>query len=222
MKHNARSAAAGCLALGVSVLVALPSARADEPVPTSNGSTNVTSPQPTTGNSAPQGEYTQAVYPLPAPQPVYTGLTVDSTGEYSEAPVGYHYEKKSHLAPIIVGVSGFGLGYLAAAATGFLGIAANLTTSGPRTDFPLMFIPIAGPFAALASQPENQRSDGFTAALSVMGGAQIAGASVLIAGIAMGKRTVLVEDKPKRVKETWAVLPVVSPDQGGVAFHGTF
>lgn len=137
---------------------------------------------------------------------------------------GYHYEKKRYIAPIIVGASSFGVGWLASCALGMLGMIASTNdfTTGPRTNWPMAYIPVAGPFVTLGSMPDNVRSDGMTAALATLGGVQIAGLGVLIGGLAAGKRDVLVRDKRPRSALAWSVQPVLSPTTNGVLLGGSF
>jgi hypothetical protein len=139
------------------------------------------------------------------------------------APPGYHYEQKRFLAPILGGGVTLGVGWAASAVTGLIGkiITMGISDGGPGTEFGPMFVPLVGPFITLGLQPANQRSDGFTAAAVVMGGGQIVGASLLIAGLAMGKQTVLVEDEPLD-DLSFSVVPVVGNTLNGMMIQGTF
>ncbi|MEZ4312143.1 MAG: hypothetical protein R3F14_29295 [Polyangiaceae bacterium] len=157
-------------------------------------------------------------YGVAPPPPPSLAFAYDGSG----APPGYHYEKKRFLAPIIGGAATLGVGWLASLATAGLGVIANTNSLNPErtTNWALMAIPIAGPFTTLADMREDARTDGMTAALAIMGGAQIVGTGFLIGGLAAGKRDVLVRDKDFASTLTFA--PLVSPTLGGAAVSGAF
>jgi hypothetical protein len=139
-------------------------------------------------------------------------------------PPGYHYENKRYIAPIIVGASALGVGWLASSALGALGMIASLNdiSTEPRTNWATNYIPVVGPFVTLGGQPESQRRDGMTAALVALGTVQIAGLGVLIGGLAAGKREVLVRDRRPRSDLSFSVQPVFSPTTNGVLIGGSF
>lgn len=137
---------------------------------------------------------------------------------------GYHYEKKRYIAPIIIGAASLGVGWLASSALALLGMIAstNDISTEPRTNWATNFIPVAGPFVTLGTQPESRRSDGMTAALVTLGTVQIAGLGLLVGGLAAGKRDVLVRDRRPRSDVSFSVRPVVGPTTSGVLIGGSF
>lgn len=153
------------------------------------------------------------------PPPAITASPIETPPP--PAPPGYHYEQKRALPLLIVGASTLGLGWVASSATGALGLFINASTfdATETTDFGPMFVPLAGPFITLGMQPRSQRSDGFTAAAMVMGGSQIVGASLLIGGLALGKKRELVLDRSP-YEATISVRPVVGSAMTGLVFAG--
>ncbi|XXY45047.1 hypothetical protein WME91_34105 [Sorangium sp. So ce269] len=79
-------------------------------------------------------------------------------------------------------------------------------------------IPLVGPFVMMGTLPERGRSAGLMTTLGVIGGAQVAGAGLLIAGLAMGRQKTLTPlEREARIQ----VLPLLGPAMAGMAVAGT-
>jgi hypothetical protein len=177
---------------------------------------------------APPG-YAQPVYPPPtyyAPAPGYPppGYSLYPPRPAKPVPMnpddpppGYHTESRARSGLVVGGAVMFGISYVLSALVAVSGQATGSSEYGP------LFIPIVGPFIALGSTHALQATnDGLQQAGRALGAVglvfdgviQVAGASLIVVGLA-ASRDVVVRDPPPGV-------PEVGLGPGGATARWTF
>ncbi|WP_437507657.1 hypothetical protein [Sorangium sp. So ce1099] len=154
------------------------------------------------------------------PAPLHTAAPpILGAGAPDAAPPGFRYENKFRAAPIIAGSVTLGLGW--ATSFGLVTVAGLGNLGGDESSSPSWapaLIPLVGPFVMMGTLPERGRSAGLMTTLGVIGGAQVAGAGLLIAGLAMGRQKTLT---PIEQEARIQVLPLVGPAMAGMVLAGT-
>jgi hypothetical protein len=160
-----------------------------------------------TSGFAQEGGYAPVTAPAPRATPV---------------PPGYHIEHHVRFGPLVAGSIASALGY---------SLGALAASSGCRSDR-WLFVPLAGPFVALATEPEHVTSgpcddpEGLRHAVRAWSGImQLIGGPLILLG---ANPTVdVVADRPRSHSRagsgpTVAIMPALGPSTGSVVVLGTF
>jgi hypothetical protein len=132
-------------------------------------------------------------------------------------PPGYHTESRSRSGFVVSGAVMFGIAYVLSATAAIAAESANDSGYGP------LFIPVVGPFVAMGSTHTFQgTSDAAEQVGRVFGGIglvvdgllQVAGASLIVVGLAV-RKDVVVRDRP-------VAVPEVGVGPGGMTARWSF
>ncbi len=154
----------------------------------------------------------------PSPQPHYG--QVDEGAQpipYREGlpiPEGYHVEQSPRYALVASGAALTSSLWAISTVTAIVLDKEKAQDGDPNFDdmYWPMFIPVAGPFAAIATAD----SSGTGAAILALDGAiQAAGLAMFIAGYAAPKKELMPDYELK-------IVPMASPETGGVSLSGSF
>ncbi len=143
-------------------------------------------------------------YPYPAPYPYYAEPPPSSpTLEYEEGqeiPPGYRLERRVQKGLTIAGASIFGGAWI-------LSIAGAASLIENNDGIAPLFVPLVGPFIAMGTTGTNFNQNTFLGALLLLDGfTQVAGATMMIVGIAKKKPLLVLE------KNSTAALSNVVPE----------
>jgi hypothetical protein len=163
--------------------------------------------------------------PATMPDPPYPPRFAAVPGH--DPPAGYHLEEHARMGVVLAGDVVLTTSYLLSVA-----VAASSSNSDDRW----MFVPVAGPFLDLGWRGhhgcgpycDNDSNEVITRVfLPMLGAAQLTGAALLLAGIALPKKE-FVRDHDDTVSaraprlSSWAIVPLVSASQRGLVFRSEF
>lgn len=173
-------------------------------------------PPPPSPPTYPFGYGDPAALPPPGELPYEAGQPI---------PEGYHLSSRIHKGLVIAGAVTFGTFYLISAgvAAAYLDDRAQIAEDAPESAvsdaeaYAPLFVPLAGPFIALATVEPTATG---TMALVLDGVAQSAGLAMLIAGLAL-RSEVLVRNDLGSVR--WTLAPTAVAGRGaGLGIVGEF
>lgn len=167
------------------------------------------------GAPAPYGQPPPGVYYAPpsAPSPGYpTGPRIMDYEEGQPIPEGYHVETRARRGLIIGGAVTFGVTYLLSVLVGLSAETADVASGGTGESFTPLYIPLAGPFVTIGTA---EAKGGGIFVLMLDGVAQVAGATMLIGGLASPATKLVRNDFGLSVK------PIVTGNTLGFGLSGT-
>lgn len=168
---------------------------------------------------APAGAIAQPSSPAEQP-PSEADRTGQVYHEGDSIPAGYRVERRVNRAPIIVGASLLGGGYLIAVMLELaISTTASITDSAGESGFkgqPAVFIPVVGSFIA------SSHNEGGVKAMEIGAGIlQGVGAGLIFYGATSPKQT-LVQDRSARPAPSLQVGPIVGAGRVGLQIGASF
>lgn len=198
--------------MGLATLWSVPalaqSAPADPSTPTTTTSTSTST---MTTQPAP------ASAPMAAPSPV---VLSEPMGRYTTETTTTHY---GHPGLVWGGVAIWGVAYSASAITG--AVANDVCNSSSRlcvTGREVMFIPIAGPFIALANVNNGTGSSTMKTMLAIDGAFQIGGVAMAVTGLVLSARERHTQVTAMRKEPRLMVTPYATATSAGLGAVGHF